>query len=121
MCELQRGEAHYDDALAAAEEARKLDASWPKACYRMAAARLALKRCATRVLPPPPLHVALVPRSFARRARSYEDAALAAWEGVQMDNNNEELKAILQKAVALGREEHAQSKATTPPPPPATE
>ena len=71
--------------------------------------------------PPPPLHVALVPRSFARRARSYEDAALAAWEGVQMDNNNEELKAILQKAVALGREEHAQSKATTPPPPPATE
>ena len=51
MCELQRGEAHYDDALAAAEEARKLDASWPKACYRMAAARLALKRCATRVLP----------------------------------------------------------------------
>ena len=53
--------------------------------------------------------------------RSYEDAALAAWEGVQMDNSNEDLKALLQKAVALGREEHAQSKATTPPPPPANE
>ena len=36
----------------------------------------------------------------------YEDAALAAWEGVQLDNTNAELKAILKKAVDLGREEH---------------
>jgi tetratricopeptide (TPR) repeat protein len=67
-------------ALQDAEICRRLNPDWPKGCYRLAAARLALTH--------------------------YEDAAVAAFEGCKLDNNNKELKEILQKAVKLGREEH---------------
>ena len=48
--------------------------------YRMAEARLALKR--------------------------YEDAALAAYEGIQLDGANQSFHTLLKKAIELGREEH---------------
>jgi tetratricopeptide (TPR) repeat protein len=79
-------------ALADAVVARQLRPDWPKACYRMAVARLACGR--------------------------YEDAAVAAWEGLavitaqQQDNddnnsnNKEELQSLLQKCVKKGRQEH---------------
>ena len=31
---------------------------------------------------------------------------MAAWEGVELDNANAELKAVLQRCVARGREQH---------------
>eukprot|EP00752_Nemacystus_decipiens_P001491 g1465.t1 len=61
----------YEKALVDAEVCRRLKPDWQKACYRMAVARLALGR--------------------------FEDAALAAWEGVQLDNDNAQLKSLLQK------------------------
>lgn len=67
----------HEKALLDAEVCRRLKPDWPKACYRMAVARLALGR--------------------------HEDAALAAWEGVQLDNDNVQLKALLQKCVEKGR------------------
>lgn len=67
-------------ALNDAEVSRKLDPNWPKACFRLASARLELKQ--------------------------YEDAALAAFEGCKLDQNNNELKELLNKAVKLGREDH---------------
>jgi tetratricopeptide (TPR) repeat protein len=67
-------------ALLDAEVCRRLKPDWPKGCYRLAAARLALGL--------------------------YEDAAVAAFEGCKLDNSNEELKAIMQKAVKKGKEEH---------------
>ncbi|CAM9474013.1 unnamed protein product, partial [Hapterophycus canaliculatus] len=67
----------YEKALVDAEVCRRLKPDWPKACYRMAVARLALGR--------------------------FEDAALAAWEGVQLDNDNAQLKSLLQKCVEKGR------------------
>ena len=66
-------------ALVDAEVSRKLDPTWPKACFRLASARLELKQ--------------------------YEDAALAAFEGCKLDQNNAELKELLNRAVKLGREE----------------
>ncbi|CAN0463564.1 unnamed protein product [Ectocarpus sp. 8 AP-2014] len=67
----------YEKALVDAEVCRRLKPDWPKACYRMAVARLALGR--------------------------FEDAALAAWEGVQLDNDNAQLKSLLQTCVEKGR------------------
>ena len=64
-------------ALVDATVCRQLSPDWSKACYRMAVAREALGQ--------------------------YEEAAVAAWEGVQIDNNNEDLKKILQRCVASGR------------------
>jgi tetratricopeptide (TPR) repeat protein len=72
----------FAEALADAELARALKPDWPKACYRMAAARLALKR--------------------------YEDAALAAYEGIQLDGGDQALHKLLRQAIDLGREEHQQ-------------
>lgn len=69
-----------EDALRDAETARALKPGWPKACFRMAEARLALKR--------------------------YEDAALAAYEGIQLDSGNQALHNILKTAIELGRAEH---------------
>lgn len=44
--------------------------------------------------------------------KRYEDAALAAYEGIQMDQGNQSLHTLLKKAIELGREEHqAQLKA----------
>jgi ankyrin repeat protein len=72
------------DALQDAVMARTLRPNWSKACYRMAVARLELNR--------------------------YEDAALAAWEGLQLDQGNEELKSLLQKCVKKGRKDFHQAK-----------
>lgn len=69
-----------ENALRDAEICRQLSPSWPKGCYRLAAARLALKR--------------------------YEDAAVAAFEGLKLDDGNAELKKILELSVKLGKEEH---------------
>lgn len=66
-------------ALIDAEICRRLRPDWTKACYRQAIARLALKR--------------------------YEDAAVAAFEGYKIDSSNKELKALLDKAVQMGRED----------------
>ncbi len=74
----------YEEALADAEMARALKPDWPKACYRMAEARLALKK--------------------------YEDAALAAYEGIQLDAGNQPLHKLLKQAIDLGREEHQQQQ-----------
>lgn len=76
-CYLALGDA--SNALLDAEVCRRLDPKWPKGCYRLAAARLALKQ--------------------------YEDAAVAAFEGCKLDDSNEELKSLMQKAVKLGKEE----------------
>lgn len=70
----------YNEALQDAVICRLLKPEWTKACYRMAAARLALHR--------------------------YEDAALAAWEGLRLDEDNDELKRMLQKCVKEGRKDH---------------
>jgi tetratricopeptide (TPR) repeat protein len=67
-------------ALKDAEICRQLNPTWPRGCYRLASARLALGQ--------------------------YEDAAVAAFEGVKLDEHNQELKALLQKAVKLGQDEH---------------
>jgi ankyrin repeat protein len=67
-------------ALRDAELCRHLAPDWPKGCYRLALARFELGL--------------------------YEDAAVAAFEGCKLDENNEELKTLMQKAVKKGREEH---------------
>lgn len=36
----------------------------------------------------------------------YEDAAVAAWEGLQQDQENEELQCLLQKCVKKGKKMH---------------
>lgn len=69
-----------DNALLDAEVCRRLNPKWSKGCYRLAAARLALSL--------------------------FEDAAVAAFEGVKLDEGNTELKKLLQTAVSLGQEEH---------------
>jgi ankyrin repeat protein len=69
-----------DLALADAVIARHLRPEWPKAAFRMAVARLELGR--------------------------YEDAAVSAWEGMQLDEDNQELKALLQKCVKRGRKDY---------------
>jgi hypothetical protein len=74
-----------DLALSDAVIARHLRPEWPKAAFRMAVARLELGR--------------------------YEDAAVSAWEGMQLDGDNQELKALLQKCVKKGRKDfHANVK-----------
>lgn len=67
-------------ALADAEVCRNLAPAWVKGCYRLAAARFALKR--------------------------YEDAAVAALEGCKLDESNSELKKLLQDSVRILQEEH---------------
>jgi ankyrin repeat protein len=73
-----------DAALKDATVSRMLRPDWPKAAYRVAVARLALGR--------------------------YEDAAVAAWEGLAQDPTNDELKSLLKKCVKKGRQVHLQSK-----------
>jgi len=67
-------------ALRDAEICRSLDPKWIKGCYRLAQARLA--------------------------NNMFEDAAVAAFDGVSLDNNNKELKELLAHAVKLGQEDH---------------
>jgi hypothetical protein len=81
-CYLAMGNA--EAALFDAEVCRRLDPKWPKGCFRLACARLALNL--------------------------YEDAAVAAFEGCKLDDSNQELKDLLKKAVALGQEEHRRQK-----------
>jgi ankyrin repeat protein len=81
-CYLQLNQ--LDAALKDATISRVLRPDWPKAAYRVALARLALAR--------------------------YEDAAVAAWEGLAQDPTNDELKGLLKKCVKKGRQEHFQSK-----------
>ncbi|GMH82092.1 hypothetical protein TrVE_jg12974 [Triparma verrucosa] len=68
------------EALIDAVFARNIKPEWSKACYRMAAARLQLGR--------------------------FEDAAVAAWEGLKMDPSNDEMKALVQKCVKKGKAVH---------------
>ena len=68
------------EALIDAVFARNIKPEWTKACYRMAAARLQLGR--------------------------FEDAAVAAWEGLKMDPSNDEMKALVQKCVKKGKAVH---------------
>lgn len=75
----------YDEALYDAFICRNLKPEWSKGCYRVSVAQLALGK--------------------------YEDAAVTAWEGVQLDNDNEELKCLLQKAVKLGNKVHKEKSA----------
>lgn len=74
----------YEEALYDAVMTRTLKPDWPKACFRMAVARMALER--------------------------YEDAAVSAWEGLQKDDSNSELKDLLQKCVRRGRKDHFEKK-----------
>jgi ankyrin repeat protein len=74
------------DALYDAIVARTLQPNWPKAWYRVAVARLELF--------------------------SYEQAALAAYEGLQLNDNeqlNDELQRLLQKSIKLGRKAHQET------------
>ncbi len=64
-------------ALSDAEMCATLAPKWPKACFRVAIALLALKR--------------------------HEDAAIAAWKGVQIDNDSPQLKQLLKMCVEEGR------------------
>ena len=75
---------HPQEALEDAVIARSLKPHWDKAYYRIAVARLQLER--------------------------YQDAALAAWEGLQQCPKNEELKILLQKCVQKGRQEYQTQK-----------
>ena len=68
-----------NEALKDAVVARKLKPTWSKACYRMAVARLELGR--------------------------YEDAAVAAFEGLQQDKSNVELQRLLRTCVEKGQQE----------------
>jgi tetratricopeptide (TPR) repeat protein len=74
------------DALRDAMLARTLAPDWAKGAYRVAVARLALER--------------------------YEDAAVAAWEGLAQDADNDELKGLLKKCVKKGRQQHFKKNGT---------
>jgi ankyrin repeat protein len=57
---------------------------WPKSWYRCAMARLQLER--------------------------FEDAAMAAWQGLQLDQSNHELQTLLRTCVERGRQQQQQQK-----------
>ena len=77
------GDAH--NALLDAEVCRRLRPDWTKGCYRLASARLALGL--------------------------FEDAAVAAFEGVKLDPNDQKLKELTHEAVRRGREEQLRASA----------
>ena len=70
----------YDLALEDAVFCKTLNPHWSKAEYRLAVARLALLR--------------------------YEDAAMAAWEGLKLAPDSEELTKLLKECVQDGRKAH---------------
>jgi len=74
----------FQKALHDAEICRRLDPTWTKGCYRLAAARLAVG--------------------------NYTEAAVAAFEGCKLDESNQELKSLMQKAVKLGQEEEKKKR-----------
>ena len=69
-----------EKALSDAMVCTVLKKDWAKAFYRLAVARMELGR--------------------------FEDAAVSAWDGLQLDQQNDELKQLLQKCVKKGRKEH---------------
>jgi len=71
---------NYTEALEDAMTARVLNPTWPKAAFRLSTARLAL--------------------------HNYEDAAVAAWEGVQLNPGSDDLKRLLQQCVNEGKKAH---------------
>ncbi|KAG7341902.1 TPR repeat-containing protein [Nitzschia inconspicua] len=75
-----------EEALEDAFICRTLRPDWSKACYRLAVARLSLGYC--------------------------QEAAMAAWEGLQLDPNNKELKTLLQQCIVQGRERFRTTKGT---------
>ena len=80
LCYLSMGKEYNQKALADAEVCRRLKPTWPRGCYRLACARLALGL--------------------------YDDAAVAAFEVYKLDESNQELIDLLQKTVQLGKEDH---------------
>ena len=85
-CYLALGDA--PNALLDAEVCRRLRPDWTKGCYRLAAARMELGL--------------------------YEDAAVAAFEGLKLDNANLPLKQLCQEAVKRGKEEFQKSQPAKP-------
>lgn len=71
---------NYTEALYDAIVAHTLKKDWIKGCYRVSVALLALQR--------------------------YEDAAVIAFEGLSLDQNNDEMKSLFQKCIKKGRKEH---------------
>ena len=69
-----------EKALSDAMVCTVLKKDWAKGFYRLAMARMEVGR--------------------------YEDAAVSAWDGLQLDQQNDELKRLLQKCVKRGRKEH---------------
>jgi len=70
---------NFNAALEDAVICKALKPDWSKAEYRLAIARLALLR--------------------------YEDAAMAAWEGVKLSPDSEELQNLLKECVGEGRKD----------------
>lgn len=70
----------HQGALHDAEICRRLKPEWTKGCFRLAAARLALEM--------------------------YEEAAIAAFEGCRIEEDNADLKSILREAVKQGQLAH---------------
>lgn len=84
-CFLSLGDA--PNSLLDAEVCRRIRPDWTKGCYRLAAARMALGY--------------------------YEDAAVAAFEGLKLDNSNLPLKLLTQEAVKKGQEEYQKQLAAS--------
>jgi len=70
----------YSSALEDALSAKHLKPDWSKAYYRIAVVQLSMEE--------------------------YEEAACSAWDGLQRDSKNAELKALLQKCVKMGKKDH---------------
>jgi len=73
---MDQNQAALNDAVIC----RYLKPKWIKGCYRLASARLALGR--------------------------FEDAAVSAWEGLNLDEGNTELESLVTKCIKKGRKEH---------------
>lgn len=72
------------EALNDAVVCRYLKPKWVKGCYRLSVARLAMDR--------------------------FEDAAVSAWEGLQLDEGNSELETLVTKCIKKGRKEMLEKK-----------
>ena len=73
---IKKFEAAIDDAL----PAKHLRPDWSKPHFRLAVCLLEMQK--------------------------FEDATCSAWEGLELDQKNNELKALLQKCVKLGKKTH---------------